>query len=167
MKRNFIFLFFTGCVIFLLSAAQVNAAENLDPLTLDDQYVYNQEISHDSEDTNSFMNELSNGPIRKLGRGLSNLIFGVIEIPLQSYQTNEIEGGIAAVTFGLVKGISFFIAREVVGVVEIVTFPIPLPGASVKKYDDGWGYGPLMQPEWILDFNTNPYDFVYPNYPVK
>jgi putative exosortase-associated protein (TIGR04073 family) len=100
-------------------------------------------------------------PIRKLGRGISNVLCGALEIPIKIYDVNREEGGIAALTYGTLKGVSYFVAREVVGVVEIVTFPVPLPGATDHSRDEGWGYGPLMEPEWVVDLEHNMFNIVY------
>ncbi|MFA6290405.1 MAG: exosortase system-associated protein, TIGR04073 family, partial [Victivallales bacterium] len=89
-------------------------------------------------------------PFRKLGRGIVNVGFGVLEIPMKVYDVNQVDGGLAALTYGVFKGIGYFVAREVIGVVEIVTFPMPLPGATDSKRDIGWGYGPLMEPECVV-----------------
>jgi putative exosortase-associated protein (TIGR04073 family) len=114
------------------------------------------------------MKIVADGPIRKLGRGFSNALFGICEVLIQPYKVNEKEGGIAALTYGVFKGVFYFIGREVVGVFEIITFPIPLPGASTTKYNwSSWGYGPLLEPEWIFTIEDNPYDIVYPNYPIN
>ena len=87
-------------------------------------------------------------PFRKLGRGVVNVAAGALEIPMKIYDVNKEEGGLAALTYGLFKGIGYFVAREVIGVVEIVTFPMPLPGATDSKRDIGWGirtaYGARM-----------------------
>lgn len=101
-------------------------------------------------------------PIRKLGRGISNVAFGALEVPIKIYDVHEEEGGIAAATYGTLKGISYFVAREVVGVVEIVTFPVMLPGTTDNERDEGWGYGPIMKPEFVVDHEHNFYNFVYP-----
>ena len=77
------------------------------------------------------------------------------------------EGGIAASSFGVVNGFFYFIARELTGILEIITFPMPLPGAAKGPFATGWGYGPLMQPEWIFDFESDPYNMVYPDFPVN
>ena len=120
-----------------------------------------------SGDTN-VMKTVADGPVRKLGRGFSNVLFGIFEVLIQPYKVNEVEGGLAALTYGFFKGVFYFLGREVVGVVEIITFPMPLPGAATSKYSWGsWGYGPLLEPEWIFTIEDNPYDFIYPNYPAN
>jgi putative exosortase-associated protein (TIGR04073 family) len=75
---------------------------------------------------------------RKLGRGISNLLFGIVEVPNQITQTTSERGGAAGCSFGIGKGLMRWIGRELVGVYEIVTFPLPIPH----------GYKPIMKPEW-------------------
>ena len=106
-------------------------------------------------------------PIRKLSRGLVNISVGALEIPMKMIDTNEEENGLAAVTYGLFKGLSYFIAREVIGVIEVVTFLIPFPEATDDPRESGWGYGPLMRPEWVVDEQHDYYNIVYPDYPPE
>jgi len=101
--------------------------------------------------------------IRKLGRGVSDVAFGAIEFPVRWYQVNFEEGGLAACTYGILSGIVATVRREVVGVVEIVTFPVPLPGCTDIPNSPAWGYGPILEPEWILTPAQNRYNFIYPN----
>ncbi|NOY75082.1 MAG: exosortase system-associated protein, TIGR04073 family [Kiritimatiellaeota bacterium] len=105
--------------------------------------------------------------MRKLGRGITNLGLGALEIPVKIYDVNEEEGGFAAVTYGVLKGVCYFIAREVIGLVDILTFPIPLPGATVDTHEEGWGYGPLMRPEFVLDKRHDFYNVVYQDLPAE
>jgi len=76
-------------------------------------------------------------PLRKLGRGCSNLLFGVVEVPNQLTKVDSEHGG-AAMTYGLGKGLVRWVRREFVGVYEIVTFPVAAPR----------GYKPVMMPEF-------------------
>lgn len=76
--------------------------------------------------------------LRKLGRGCANVLFGVVEVPNQVTKVTAEHGGAGGFTYGLGKGLVRWIAREVVGVYEIVTFPIPFPH----------GYKPAMKPEF-------------------
>lgn len=65
------------------------------------------------------------GPSRKLGRGVSNVAFGTTEL-LDSFSAiNFQEGGSAAFSYGLVRGIGRTFARLGYGVYEILTFPFP------------------------------------------
>ncbi|HPN84414.1 MAG TPA: exosortase system-associated protein, TIGR04073 family [Victivallales bacterium] len=105
-------------------------------------------------------------PFRKLGRGIVNVGFGALEIPFKIYDVNKEDGGLAAVTYGSLKGIGYFVAREVVGVIEIATFPMPLPGSTDSPSDSGWGYGPWMEPEFVVGPDHDIYNIVYQDLPV-
>jgi len=79
--------------------------------------------------------------LRKFGRGMANLLFGIAEVPNQITKVNSEHGGGAAVTYGVGKGFLRWFGRELAGVYDIVTFPVPLPK----------GYKPIMQPEFPND----------------
>ena len=155
---------------FFLSFSQLYGKSeqyDKDQLPYSSPYYEQENTLVGSGDTN-VMEAIADGPFRKLGRGFSNVIFGVCELLIQPYKVNIDEGGVAALTYGAFKGAFYFLGRVVVGVVEVVTFPMPLPGASPSEYDwKTWGYGPLIEPEWIFTIETNPYDFIYPNYPIN
>jgi len=101
--------------------------------------------------------------LRKLGRGITNVAFGALQFPVTWYRVNFEEGGLAACTYGILLGVSEVLIREVVGVVEIVTFPVPLPGCSDVPDSPEAGYGPILQPEWVVSPSQNKYNFIYPN----
>lgn len=66
------------------------------------------------------------GPTRKLGRGLSNLVFGIAELPATIAKINEREGNSAAAGYGVVRGVGRSYMRFQAGLVEIFTFPFPV-----------------------------------------
>ena len=106
-------------------------------------------------------------PVRKLSRGIVNVAFGALEIPMCIIDTNTEEGGIAAVVYGTLKGVTRCVGREVVGVLEIVTFLMPLPGTTVEPREAGWGYGPIIRPEWVVSQENDWYNLVFPDYPPQ
>src|SRR5438045_2729499 len=65
------------------------------------------------------------GPTRKLGRGLSNLVFGLAELPVTIAQVNEREGNSAAAGYGVVRGLGRSGLRIGSGLFESLTFPFP------------------------------------------
>jgi putative exosortase-associated protein (TIGR04073 family) len=65
------------------------------------------------------------GPTRKLGRALSNLMFGGTEIFTTVASINDLEGNSAAGSYGIVKGTGRFFFRLRAGLHELVTFPFP------------------------------------------
>lgn len=74
---------------------------------------------------------------RKLGRGVANVLTGVIEIPKGVYYENQEQGWVAAYSTGLIDGIVNFVTRECTGVYEIFTFL----GAEKE---------PIVHPEYVL-----------------
>jgi putative exosortase-associated protein (TIGR04073 family) len=79
--------------------------------------------------------------LRKLCRGFANVLFGIVEMPNQITRTTAAHGGGAGVTYGVAKGFTRWIGREVTGVYDVVTFPVPFPH----------GYKPIMEPEFPAD----------------
>ncbi len=65
--------------------------------------------------------------VKKLGRGVCNMITFPFEILEQVKRTNNSDGPLAAMTYGLLKGGVMSAARAAVGVYETATFLIPLP----------------------------------------
>ena len=77
---------------------------------------------------------------KKLGRGISNVAFGWLEIPKGIEDVGEKNNFIAALTWGPIYGVGKAVIRTVAGVYETATFPVPVP----KDFD------PLVQPEFML-----------------
>lgn len=102
---------------------------------------------------------------RKLGRGVANVAFGPLEILIKPWDVKQENGEIAAITYGIFKGIACVIVREVVGVAEIITFPFPLPGCPNDQMDAGWGYGPMLPlttwPEFVVDVEHNAFNMFF------
>ena len=77
------------------------------------------------------------GPEQKLGRGISNTMeitrFGDMRRSIE--QTAIFESPSAGYTAGAIRGLDQTLARTGVGVFEVLTFPIPMPGS---------GYGPIF-----------------------
>ena len=87
------------------------------------------------------------GPTRKLGRGLSNMFFGLTEIPVTIGQINTNQGNAAAASYGVVRGTGRTFARFGVGFYEALLWPIPVYKDSYRPVlpsDIPWihrGYG--------------------------
>lgn len=77
------------------------------------------------------------GPTRKLGRGISNVVFGVAELPVTIARVNEREGNSAAAGYGVVRGVGRSYMRFHTGLAEIFSFPFPVNRGS---------YYPLLPP---------------------
>jgi putative exosortase-associated protein (TIGR04073 family) len=66
------------------------------------------------------------GPTRKLGRGLSNVVCGIAELPVQIARVNEREGNSAALGYGVVRGLGRSCMRFHAGLWEMFSFPFPV-----------------------------------------
>jgi putative exosortase-associated protein (TIGR04073 family) len=66
------------------------------------------------------------GPTRKLGRGLSNVVFGWSEVYPTVAKVNQDEGNFAAAGYGVVRGVGRGFARFGVGLYEVLLFPFPV-----------------------------------------
>jgi putative exosortase-associated protein (TIGR04073 family) len=78
----------------------------------------------------------------KLGRGLAGMVAGVAELPGNMKVEIEDRGPAAGSFVGFFKGIGMVVVREVTGVYEFVTAPLPVPE----------GYRPVLQPEYPWDY---------------
>lgn len=74
----------------------------------------------------------------KLGRGLAGMTTGFLELPGNIVAESRDHGAGAAATVGVAKGIGMIPVRELVGVYNFVTAPIPYPD----------GYRPILHPEY-------------------
>ncbi len=84
----------------------------------------------------------NDGAWKKLGRGAANMLTFSFEIPNQISKVNNSDGPIAAYTWGLLKGIGMTAFRAVVGLYEVVSFPMPCPE----------GYRPILtEPEFFFE----------------
>lgn len=88
-------------------------------------------------------------PAEKFGRGLTNILFAVAEIPHNMNVSTQKSGDMAGITTGFWKGFGFMWLRIAAGIYDIVTFPIPIPAR----------YEPVMYPEYIA---VSRFDYEYP-----
>jgi putative exosortase-associated protein (TIGR04073 family) len=75
---------------------------------------------------------------RKLGRSISNIALGIVELPKAMVEEDKRNGSVAAYSTGVLKGVGRFVVREAVGVWELVTF-----WNSEKE--------PILAPEYVWD----------------
>ncbi|MDD5496321.1 MAG: exosortase system-associated protein, TIGR04073 family, partial [Candidatus Omnitrophica bacterium] len=81
-------------------------------------------------------------PLKKLGRGVCNIITSPLELFEQSKRVNNTDGPFAGMTYGVLKGLVMIVIRAGVGVYEMFTFPIPAPP----------DYKPILtDPEYMLE----------------
>src|SRR5574337_1706798 len=79
---------------------------------------------------------------QKAIRGLANAGLGVVvEVPKTVYYDTREDGLLYGLTVGLLEGLSWGLARSLVGIYEVVTFPFPIPE----------GYRPIYQPQYPFE----------------
>jgi putative exosortase-associated protein (TIGR04073 family) len=78
----------------------------------------------------------------KACRGAAGLIAGFLELSGNMVETSNKQGVPMGLTAGFVKGVFMVPVREVIGIFELLTFPL-----EVKK-----GYEPLIDPEFPWDY---------------
>ena len=78
----------------------------------------------------------------KFGRGFAACALGWLELPGNIYDEGTKNGWVMGSTVGFGKGIGMVVVRTLVGVWDLVTFPIPAPDEynSILKPDYPWGY---------------------------
>jgi putative exosortase-associated protein (TIGR04073 family) len=77
-------------------------------------------------------------PWRKAGRGFASLTTGWLEVPGRMVAEQRERGILPGLAVGLAKGLGVLAPRHLLGVYELLTWPIALP----RRYE------PLMRPEF-------------------
>jgi len=80
-------------------------------------------------------------PADQFGRSICNILFGVFEIPVNILRITATEGDLPGLSKGVGLGVWRFFCREIIGVVELVTFP--------------FGWQPIIEPDYIFPVNQN------------
>lgn len=73
----------------------------------------------------------------KLGRGISNVAFGWLDIPKGIESVGQEHNFLAGLTWGPIYGTGQALKRTLVGAYEVVTFPVPQE--------------PIVRPEFVLE----------------
>ena len=81
-----------------------------------------------------------NNAFSKLGRGAANTLTGWLEIPKNIYEVSTARNPLMGISWGLIKGLGWGIARTSVGLYEVATFPFPIPK----------DYGPIIRPDFVI-----------------
>jgi putative exosortase-associated protein (TIGR04073 family) len=107
------------------------------------------------------------GPENKLGRGILNATEFVRggEIQRSVEQTALWDGTDRAYTTGVIRGFNRSVARTVLGIFEIVTFPFPTPDYEARFTPKGRIYPDFSIRNYSFPFGglALPEDPVYPN----
>jgi putative exosortase-associated protein (TIGR04073 family) len=78
----------------------------------------------------------------KFGRGIAGMTTGVLELPGNMIEESHERGPGVGIPLGLAKGLGMVVARELCGVYEFVTAPLPVPS----------GYQPVLHPTYPWDY---------------
>ena len=81
------------------------------------------------------------GPFTKFGRGITNIIMSPAEIIYQPMKMREDHNAMVSWIGGIPKGIVFFPVRLLLGVYDLITFPLPWPKS----------YGYWIEPETLVE----------------
>jgi putative exosortase-associated protein (TIGR04073 family) len=76
---------------------------------------------------------------RKFLRGVGNIAFGWVEIPRQMNTDIQNTDPFTGTFTGIYKGVQRTVLRGIVGVWEVVSFPVPVPS----------NYAPIVEPEFV------------------
>jgi len=71
-------------------------------------------------------------PTRKLGRAISNILYGFVEVPEQIVRKNEKYGRKAGYSWGVAEGFKRTGQRLGYGFIELITFPFPTNSGTFK-----------------------------------
>ena len=76
-------------------------------------------------------------PVERLGSGFANIVYGPLELIYQFKEEIKRTDPVRGAVPGVIRGVSWFAAREVVGVFELVTFFLPLR-PHLQPFDTDW-----------------------------
>jgi len=83
------------------------------------------------------------GPARKFGRGISNVLYGITELPSTFFDVNATEGNSAAFGYGVHLGLCRSFYRFGKGWYDILSAPLPTYGGTYRQpypSDLVWGH---------------------------
>ena len=100
------------------------------------QSIQAQQTDDDTYRENTEINQM----FHKLGRGVSNVLLGWVEVPKNIAKEWRRTEPFTGTIVGFFKGFGWAVARTVAGVYEVISFPFPVP----KNYE------PIMYPEFVM-----------------
>ena len=96
-----------------------------------------QPIEQTSADMTEPTQTYFSSSMERLGSGFENILFGPLELPYQFKEEVKRNNYVRGLPMGLARGTTWFVAREVVGVFELVTFFVPLK-PHLDPIDTSW-----------------------------
>ena len=82
----------------------------------------------------------TNASMERLSNGAMNILYGPLEIPYRLKEDIKRYDPIRGLIPGVLKGTGWFVAREVVGVFEVLTFYLPNHKSALPPFDTDWIY---------------------------
>ena len=76
-------------------------------------------------------------PLERFNSGVMNIVTGPLELVYQPKEEIKRTDPLRGLIPGVVRGVTWFAVREVIGIFEIVTFPIPWK-SHLKPFDTDW-----------------------------
>jgi putative exosortase-associated protein (TIGR04073 family) len=108
-------------------------------IPLDGEYAWDEGTPYDLSKPN-FAEATLNPMGNKLGRGLGNCMLGFLELPGQILKGFKPH----APDFGLVKGLWYWYSRQIDGIVDVASFPLPNPkDTKAMAFDEKWPWSAL------------------------
>lgn len=80
---------------------------------------------------------LYSAPVERIGSGVANIVYGPLELVYQFKEEIKRTDPIRGAVPGVIRGVSWFAAREVVGIFELVTFFLPLD-PHLEPFNTDW-----------------------------
>ncbi len=81
----------------------------------------------------------ANSMLDRLGSGFSHIVYGLFEIPYQLKEEMKVTDPVRGFVPGVIKGVGWTVAREAVGIFEVVTFYRPHK-ELLKEANSDWLY---------------------------
>ncbi len=85
-----------------------------------------QKVEETQSDLSQPTQSFYSAPVERIGSGVANIVYGPLELVYQFKEEIKRTDPVRGAVPGVIRGVSWFVAREVVGVFELVTFFLPL-----------------------------------------
>ena len=76
-------------------------------------------------------------PLDRLGSGVGNIVYGPLELIYQTKEEIKRTDPVRGMVPGIIRGVTWFGKREVIGVFEVVTFFLPIQ-PHLEPFNTNW-----------------------------
>ncbi len=126
MKLNFLNRSFGFVLVFILVVSTASCAN-----------FKTHRVAESSDDLQNPTQSWYSHPLERLGDGFANIVYGPLELIYQFKEEIKRTDPVRGLLPGVLKGVTWFGVREVVGVFEMVTFFLPLE-PHLDPFDTTW-----------------------------